>query len=84
MERLPSEYHSVIAQALQCYTSEKDMVIEKENAEFFAKKLLQMIKADDVPVMKQLDLIREKKLNYDLTTRQMKEKKERRILLLFA
>ena len=50
MERLPSEYHSVITQALQCYTSEKDMVIEKENAVFFAEKLLQLIKAGDMPV----------------------------------
>ena len=50
MERLPSEYHSVIAQTLQCYTSEKDMVIEKENAVFFAEKLLQLIKAGDMPV----------------------------------
>ena len=50
MERLPSEYHSVIEQALQCYTSEKDMVIEKEDAEFFAERLLQILKTDDMPV----------------------------------
>ena len=50
MEHLPSEYHPVIAQALQCYSSDKDMIIEKEDAVFFAEKLLQIIKTDDMLV----------------------------------
>lgn len=50
MEHLPAEYHPVIAQALQCYSSDKDMIIEKENVVFFAEKLLQLIKTDDMLV----------------------------------
>ena len=50
MERLPSEYHSVIEQALQCYSSDKDMLIEKEDAVSFAEKLLQLIKTNDMLV----------------------------------
>ena len=48
MEHLPSEYRPVIAQALQCYSSDKDMVIEKEDVVFFAEKLLQLIITDDM------------------------------------
>ena len=50
MEHLPSAYHPVITQALQCYSSDKEMVIEKEDAVFFAEKLLQLIKTDDMLV----------------------------------
>ena len=50
MEHLPSVYHPIIAQALQCYSSDKEMVIEKEDAVFFAEKLLQLIKTDDMLV----------------------------------
>ncbi|MDE5596318.1 MAG: DUF4111 domain-containing protein [Lachnospiraceae bacterium] len=57
MEHLPSEYHPVIVQALQCYTSDKDMAIEKEDAVFFAEKLLQLIKTDDMLVKEYVDLM---------------------------
>lgn len=44
MEHLPAEYHSIVAEALACYASDKEMVIEKEAATLFAGKMLRLIK----------------------------------------
>ena len=44
IEHLPVEYHSIIAEAVECYTSDKEMVIDQNNASVFANKIMQMIK----------------------------------------
>ena len=45
IKHLPSAYQSMITEALDCYTSNKEMAIEKEAAIDFAKTMLQWIKA---------------------------------------
>lgn len=46
MKHLPSTYQPMIAEALDCYTSDKALAIDKESAIDFAKTMLQWIKAD--------------------------------------
>lgn len=45
IEHLPLEYHSIVAEALECYTSNKEMLIEKMNAVSFAEKVIKLIKS---------------------------------------
>lgn len=45
MEHLPLEYHSIIVEALECYTSNKEMLIEKMNVVSFAEKVIKLIKS---------------------------------------
>lgn len=45
IKHLPLEYHSIIAEALECYTSNKEMLIEKMNAVSFAEKVIKLIKS---------------------------------------
>lgn len=45
IEHLPLEYHSIIVEALECYTSNKEMLIEKMNVVSFAEKVIKLIKS---------------------------------------
>lgn len=45
IKHLPLEYHSIIVEALECYTSNKEMLIEKMNAVSFAEKVIKLIKS---------------------------------------
>lgn len=45
IEHLPLEYHSIVVEALECYTSNKEMLIEKMNAVSFAEKVIKLIKS---------------------------------------
>lgn len=44
IEHLPSEYRSMIAEALECYASDKAMTVEKKSANDFVKKVMGLIK----------------------------------------
>lgn len=44
MEHLPSEYHSLISNAMECYTTNKDMVVNPESAVLFAEKMMHFIR----------------------------------------
>ena len=43
MEHLPVEHHLFIKEALNCYTSDREMIIEKKDAKIFAEKMLEFI-----------------------------------------
>lgn len=43
MEHLPSNYHALISDALKCYGTDENMVVEKETAVFFANEMLKLI-----------------------------------------
>lgn len=45
IKHLPLEYHSIVVEALECYTSNKEMLIEKMNAVSFAEKVIKLIKS---------------------------------------
>lgn len=42
---LPSEYHSILREALECYASDRDMIIKEKDAVRFAKRMLRSIAA---------------------------------------
>lgn len=44
IEHLPPEYRSMIAEALECYASDKAMAVEKKSANDFVKKVMGLIK----------------------------------------
>lgn len=44
IEHLPPEYRSMIAEALECYASDKAMAVEKKRANDFVKKVMGLIK----------------------------------------
>lgn len=44
MEHLLPEYHSLISNAMECYTTNKDMVVNPESAVLFAEKMMHFIR----------------------------------------
>ncbi len=44
MGHLPAEYHTLISEAMECYTTNKEMVVKQEAAVSFAKEMMDLIR----------------------------------------